>query len=362
MMNNIFIFYFDLKRNQEIKYQLKDFKFFKNNDFLRQFNYLKEMDFKFPKNVIEILQDKYNEDQIKSLYKLSDEEYSNLIKEQSCITLSFKKLFDLIPDNYKKDSHDNYIYYSTDLKNVYCVQQLGQYLSKEESAAVFSCIINDLLKLNEIDLNKENEIYFICHDRHIDERIDLEVFDNKKVKEFIGFIDPNLKRIINYDWLNIIAFKHESRNEIYSEVLLKLSEITGDEIFKTINEISIKKKLYKYKQELISLWLPLAIDIQGLCEVDEKFKNDYFNDLKDNCSADLVTKHVQLINEINKLTKKNIQTDEEKLSLLIMTLNNSNLDKIEEKGYLNPDGIFFLPKKLQQLSEQFDEIIAEFEK
>jgi len=142
-----------------------------------------------------------------------------------------------------------------------------------------------------------------------------------------------------------------------SEEIIKYTK----KLLKSYDAIDVKKKVIELKQKTISKWLPLAIDIQGLCEVDEKSRNDYLAELKNNYFLKLVTEHKKYINEFNNQTNRKIATDEAKLRLLIKTIKENNFNDLVEKGYLNPDEPFFFPHWLQRLSKQFDDIIAEFD-
>ena len=137
---------------------------------------------------------------------------------------------------------------------------------------------------------------------------------------------------------------------------------SAKELVESYKAVDIKKKIIEIKQKTISKWLPLAIDIQGLCEVNEKQRNNYFNNLSKIYPPEFVAEHKRDINEVNYLLNRSIKTDEDKLSTFVDELKNNNLSEIEQKNYLNPKGKFFIPSWLQQLSEQFDEIIAEFDK
>lgn len=143
-----------------------------------------------------------------------------------------------------------------------------------------------------------------------------------------------------------------------SEEIIK----SAKELVKSYEVLDVKKKIIEIKQKTILKWLPLAIDFQGLCEVNEKLRNNYFNDLKKNYPPEFIAEHKRNINEINYLLNKNIKTDEDKLSTLIDELKNNKLSEIEQKNHLNSKGKFFLPSWLEQLSDQFDKIIDEFDR
>ena len=187
-------------------------------------------------------------------------------------------------------------------------------------------------------------------------------------------------------------------------------------IVKDINEDS----LIKLKHKLISSWLFLAIDIQGLSEVDESKRKNYLTDIYNSTYKNQSYFKYLLVDYLNKMVKQNFKLDynnsvipcdieknKESVQSILDENNNKNksfevyfsdydigLNKeynaVEENSSLiifinqieqlsqyleNKDSIndfmikfihksdlreFFFPHWLQLLSKQFDKLINEF--
>ena len=118
----------------------------------------------------------------------------------------------------------------------------------------------DILR-EKIMVYKEEELLVLIHSIQFnkDQKKEINTLSSGRMQEFKrgGKI---------YDILN---FKTSWFNE-------PLNENTLIEIWE---EYSIKKNLIKHKHKVITSWLPLAIDIQGLSEVEKSKRDEYLKDI-----------------------------------------------------------------------------------
>jgi len=130
-----------------------------------------------------------------------------------------------------------------------------------------------------------------------------------------------------------------------------LSQISGKELSK----LDFKT----YREKLIDLWLPLAIDIQGLSEVIKKNDGnakEYWKEIK--CST---SNFYSLLKEHNDIVQHNeglqiVESEEISLLNFLNELDNNSIDKIPDCKYLNPDSNFFFPVWMQELLKKIDMI------
>lgn len=130
------------------------------------------------------------------------------------------------------------------------------------------------------------------------------------------------------------------------------------------NKIKIKKDkfesvwnyyyvgLEQKKNDLIKLWLPLAIDIQGLSEVFQKREQDkakkYWGEIKGSTESfnNLWIDHNNIAEDNNEL--KLYESKETKLKDFLKDLDSTNKDKLPDDKYLNPNSNSFFPKWLEK--------------
>ncbi len=130
-----------------------------------------------------------------------------------------------------------------------------------------------------------------------------------------------------------------------------------EEIIKKIEELSKKivlERLTLLKHRIITLWLPLAIDIQGLSEVNEDNAQNYFEKIKeDNYLNEIkysINKQIDELNEILNGKKKINKGEKEYLNTLIGEFNTKSEIKDLNQEYLNQGDDLFLPKWLERFA------------
>lgn len=118
--------------------------------------------------------------------------------------------------------------------------------------------------------------------------------------------------------------------------------------------------LEELKQKIISHWLPLAIDIQGLHDVkdNEQKLKDYWKDIKNSKPnySDLYKKYEEIIQNcdeiinLDRITEKN-----EILEQNLKSLDNvKELDKSFKDNFLDPEGELYIPRWLEELANQLN--------
>jgi len=132
--------------------------------------------------------------------------------------------------------------------------------------------------------------------------------------------------------------------------------------FKNIEEVFFQPLVY-VKKKLISLWLPLAIDIQGLSEVreDEKKKQNYFNDIKkfyknhpiENEKVEKIKICIKDDGIKNLIDERKTKCEE---ILQNIKSDQNNLDEFY-KEYVNKENQSFFPSLLQNLVKKIDQKI-----
>lgn len=134
-----------------------------------------------------------------------------------------------------------------------------------------------------------------------------------------------------------------------------------------------KLDLEYLKKKIINLWLPLAIDIQGLSEVENSKINDYLNEIcKEFDNNDYVKKLSDGWEEVKKillpesenkevLDKKYQLTKEEKekVKIPIENISADSLKNFVKENYKNTTSDHFLPNWLQEVVSIIDKKIKE---
>lgn len=149
---------------------------------------------------------------------------------------------------------------------------------------------------------------------------------------------------------NFYIFRHEARSFCYQFI----RKITNGEF---VDKFPYDNKLEKKKNELIKLWLPLAIDIQGLSEVfknKEKDKaNKYWREIKESNKSfiSLLKSHKKIANGHKKL--KLNDSEEKKIKDFLIMLDNTDKEELPT-NYLETRSAFFLPNWLEKFANKIN--------
>jgi len=222
-------------------------------------------------------------------------------------------------------------------------------------------------------LSGKNEVKVTVNDNNLKYKIhDTESGNDKEICEYTC-TDTKIKNIVFH------IFQHGGNTTI-EEVIKKIVSIEDINLkdLKSAFVPDFKKKIIELKHKLIALWLPLAIDIQGLSEVinnsDDKNNraNDYWNTIKgSNVFATLLNEHNKLINVCNDFLEKYKELkitvnkkNERELKNFIETLdkNNITVNVLIKQNYLNPDKDFFLPVWLKKYATVIDQRIEHYKR
>ena len=140
------------------------------------------------------------------------------------------------------------------------------------------------------------------------------------------------------------------------------NKILKDDIFDNIwkeyqdnggfNQNQIKINTTELKKKIIELWLPLAIDIQGLYET--KGNADYFDKVKNslnNRKSDIVKEWETIKDNINIY-----DTNFDPIKL-VDKFTSQNIDKVKNSGYISNNNNIFFPKILEELIKKIEDNI-----
>ena len=201
-----------------------------------------------------------------------------------------------------------------------------------------------ITKINECKNNKKESLVLI----HTPQ------FEKKEIEEIMKFSSDIIK-----------IYKFEGGDgEIYEILDLDRNcfKNLSENILKTIWEgYSVKQKIIKLKNEVISLLLPLAIDIQGLSEVEDNNKIEgYFDEIKKSYQGEDSKKIKNILKEIKK---EDIEIDDigKYTDILNFFLNEeANLDNFYKNYCDTEKAEFFLPTWLKNVAKKIDEKIKQY--
>jgi len=297
-----------------------------------------------------------------------------------------KKYFNVSIEN---DSKEEYKFYGFTKNHSYPEDP-----NKRDSQIIeFDYQDNDIKKLVEKLKKDNNQILVLLHagypdNYNVGENLyeHLQELDNVKVFIFSGndYWEVNgqqypyqiLLNLYQSDFdINAIVINEEKKS-------LKIRKENIEKIWKYfyINDAE-NKYLNKKKNELIKLWLPLAVDLQGLSEFDndqESYKN-YKKEVEkawdEEKICDLFKEHTKIVEEIedkigdNKLKKykieskkklKNLQNGIEEYlkSLKVKKQDKKQDEKQDEKKVkkINTEDEEFLPKYLNDCIEDISKL------
>lgn len=262
-----------------------------------------------------------------------------------------------------------------------------QYSLKNIISAIYNC--NDYK-----DILKNNCINIIFHDKHIDLNLSVTRYSNnpwgkilndanmleidrseekvlkRKAETQIQYLIKNYPQInednlytikidsfknIELNIKNFYIFRHDQNSICYQFI----RDIVSGKFNKNFPENYKKKIDYSIiKNRLISLWLPLAIDIQGLSEVikDNDKAKKYWREIKKNNTTDLVNlieKHDKIAKNTNLKLDNN---DKNQISRFLKSLNSKKVEDLPDSQYLKPDGDFFFPNWFMSFINKFNNI------
>jgi hypothetical protein len=154
-------------------------------------------------------------------------------------------------------------------------------IEENESLTFIKEFYTQVCEKNKMEKSKINRIIILLHDKDIqcNGKYDIELSNNdiikpKKIREELKIIDSTD--------LFISPFVHE----VYSDIFRLISSFPWSQIEKSQdieNKIIVLCEKISYegqKKKLINLWMPLAIDILGLSEVEEEKRKNYYNEIK----------------------------------------------------------------------------------
>jgi len=199
---------------------------------------------------------------------------------------------------------------------------------------------------NIIDANKENEILIYLHDGPWEPN---EYQKPNKQNVVVHIKSGGSKPIYgNKGILN------PSKNNFTKE---NITNLPWDDFWDKLY-INLEEK----KNRLIRLWLPLAIDIQGLSEVKENKKQEYFSEIKEYYKKNKIDQSEvdEIINSIkDDGIKEDIMHYKKKYEKILKNIesNQNNLNKFYKKYVNNQNGENFFPSLLQKLIEKLDQQI-----
>jgi len=264
-------------------------------------------------------------------------------------------------------------YYTIYICNdTYYIQQSENHLSREKSATVFSCILKTLIDQKHITEN--DEIIYICHDKHIDAPKSGDyVFNDQEKEDFINKVKSVLDGYIeNKEQLKIkeiISFWHEPSSEILKSIKGEYYSVNYDSLIDKLKIQKEKNELNELKKKIINLWLPLAIDFQGLSEVqnDTEKAENYFKAVKGVeeylASLESFPNNVEGKNEDFprwEEIKEELQNGYKDFNpvKLLNEIKNKSFTEFDKKYFTDPN---FLPNWLQEVVNIIDKNIKDIQ-
>ena len=305
----------------------------------------------------------------------------NLIKETDNLNTNGEKwnLFELL-------KVDDFVVYGSGYTNGLTLwSSISGTADKDQFETNIENLFKIINKIIQINNNKEINLYLGIHDTHLvgfldgggQNKLETKIENHNLTIKYSEGIYTTITIRKNISKVELFVFQHGGNTKI-ENVIKKIAnnkDVNLDDL-KSAFIPDYKKKIVELKHKIIKLWLPLAIDIQGLSEVinsDDKNNqaNDYWNKIKgSNDFTTLFDEHNKLINVYNdflekykelKITVK--KENEGKLKIFIETIdkNNINVNVLIEQNYLNPDNDFFLPKWLKKLAKTIDQKIEHYQ-
>lgn len=180
---------------------------------------------------------------------------------------------------------------------------------------------------------------------------------------------------------NSVSYSLSTNNEKkFCKVIITdegIKKLDPNASFEDIEEVFFQP-LENLKKKIINLWLPLAIDIQGLSEVEEGKKKGYYKEIRDELLEKNKEYYIKLVTDWNDL-KDNIKNDNIDVNTPTRILDeiiktepqdafeklNGNNKKVQAKFYkifiLDKNKNNFLPNWLQKAVEIIDTKISKTE-
>lgn len=285
---------------------------------------------------------------------------------------------------YELLSKNNYFNLSASNNNViHGFTKENEYAEKKEKVIIAEKSSYDLKKIEkkafELSDEEGNQVLVLFHSATPDKINKLsDEFENKKKGNLKSFPFSGSRRENIYDELidggDKGDFKKEALETKNEQLKVKQENFINvwnqyygqEEKESPAGKTEKKKTLEQKKNELVKLWLPLAIDIQGLSEVNLGKREDYFSEIIDYYSEKYTSDKDEITKILNKIKDDKIKNHIEKCRNLSKNIINILKDSSDKNG---ADNNFFdkycnskktdsyLPALLQDLAEEFDEKI-----
>jgi len=255
-----------------------------------------------------------------------------------------------------KVEYENYIFIGFTKHNTVYTKNNGNYSSTKPEYNVKEIVkkCNCLLKENS------NKILLLLHSgkpdklsEEMDEFEDLKGKKNIVINSFKAGYGSIYKNIIDG---NKTYFLEDAIEDQDSEEIIIIKKECFEKVWNDYHYINLNQK----KNRLIKLWLPLAIDIQGLSEYKGEEREKYFDEVSESYSKEIIERIEKTLEEIKKeIEKEDIEIYEKgKYKEVLEFLSKENSDWEEFcNNYCDsssPDK-FFLPTWLQNVAKEFDD-------
>ena len=226
----------------------------------------------------------------------------------------------------------------------------------KENETLILCINGNLLEIESEEVKKEIESIFgelkikcgICHPGGSD-----TLDEVKSENPFLNKID-----------LNTYSGTNQAQEILnYLNSILNSDEKNLEQEIKALYYYISKKKYLSITKNIISNWLPLAIDIQGLSEVYQKSQKakkkkdwedkakEYWGEIKKSGPfLSLWGNHNEIAGDYQEL--KLDKSEESKLKTFLEELDSTNRKKIPEEKYLDPESDFFFLNWLEKYTKR----------
>lgn len=259
----------------------------------------------------------------------------------------------------------------------WCFDKTKKYALRKNSSQIlfFDKIVDVLSNINETDnylIIWVNQYLFSNKTKNLIQELN-ELYDNLIKKSFDAKVAVHNIPMVNYSFKPYSYSLEQTKQLRFQKIIIKnISDeliLNSSANFNDIEEVFFHPLEYQ-KKNLINLWLPLTIDIQGLSEVqnDEKKFEKYFKEIqKENEYLNSLTSFPKdedfpRWNEIiEELKKNNSYAECNPKSIAKMLLDETDFDKFrqDEKKYLEKtindnDNPNFLPNWLQEVVKVID--------
>lgn len=233
-----------------------------------------------------------------------------------------------------------------------------------------------------VETNKENikfKIYIIGFDKNniknksdeidiVNQKIN-EIMKNNKNNETLLLLHKN-PWYENVDWFQ--KSNDKTIIKIFTSGSLYFSPTTNEGILDFEKDCfvdsSIEKLNWKFvwkefyielkqkKNKLNKIWLPLAIDIQGLTEVNKETRLKYLNEIRKDKDYDkLIEIHNDIVLNIDEC--KEFEINESKYSEIKSLIDSLNSNDDIDAKFLNSQKDIFIPNFLNKINNKFNELI-----